>query len=101
MSEKERQEYRKNGFIIFEKWQFIVLIMTIVFSVGVFVATTQAALSAHEKKIESIEVWEKVHETEQNISVAYNNRKIDEMSFNLKVLCEKFGVKYTSSEINK
>ena len=98
MGEKEKQEYRKQGFLIFELWQFIVLIGTILFAIGGFFALTQSTLAAHEKKIETIETWEKNHESEQAISITNRNRKIDEMGINLKALCEKFGVKYIPVE---
>ena len=102
MGEKEKQEYRKQGFLIFELWQFIVLIGTILFAVGGFFALTQNTLAAHEKKLETIEAWETAHESKQIKTETYRIRKIDEVGFNLKALCQKFGVKYTpTEEINK
>lgn len=98
MSKEQKQELKENGFIIFEFWQFAVLLITIVIGIGIFVGTTQAALNQHEKKIESIEKWESDHETSQKSSVDYRNRKIDEISFNMQALCKKLGIEYISTQ---
>ena len=83
MSKEQKEELRKNGFIIFELWQFIIAIVTIVFAIGVFYATTQTTLSAHEKKIIIIEKWDK---------------RIDEINYNVQSISKKLGIDYIKTE---
>lgn len=101
MSKEQKQELKENGFIIFEFWQFVVLLITIVIGIGVFVGTTQAALNQHEKKIENIEKWESDHETRQRTTIDYSIRKVDEISFNMQSICKKLGIEYISTQKEK
>lgn len=83
MSKEQKEEFRKNGFIIFELWQVVLTVITIVFAVGIFYATTRITLETHEKKIVIIEKWDK---------------RIDETSYNVQAICKKLGIDYIKTE---
>ena len=83
MSKEQKEEFRKNGFIIFELWQVVLTVITIVFAVGIFYATTRTTLETHEKKIVIIEKWDK---------------RIDETSYNVQAICKKLGIDYIKTE---
>jgi hypothetical protein len=94
MSKEQKQELKANGFIIVEAWQIVISLVTFIFIAGVFYAYTTNTLAQHTKQITEIEVWERSHQKDQDESVTYRNRKLDEVNYNLKSICRKLGVDY-------
>jgi hypothetical protein len=98
MGNEQKTELRKNGFMVIELWQFIVVLATLVFSIGIFYAYTTNTLAQHSDKLKTIEAWEVDHETKQNESVSFRNRKLDELIWNQKAICRKLGIVYEPFE---
>lgn len=86
-------------------WQFILAVVlgiaAVIFAAGIFYSMTTTTLAAHQKEIDSIKGWEATHETDQNATVDYGNKKIDEMSFNMQAICKKLGIEYISTTKQK
>lgn len=94
MSEKLKEELKGEGFIILQTSWFILLIVGLIVSIGISIGVAQSQLSNHELRISKQEVWSKEFEVKQQSITEYRNRKLDEITYNLKAVAKKLNVDY-------
>lgn len=101
MSEKQRQELESNGFLVVKNWHAFLTIIILVAGIVVSWAEMRTTIAQDGARIARLENWSDKHEAEQIVSVAYRNTKLDEISYNLQMMCLKMNVKYITNDNNQ
>ena len=94
MADEIKEELKAQGFLVIQTSWFVLLIIGFFISIGIGIGVGQSQIADHERRIRTQEIWGQEHQTKQDKLTEYRNRKLDEITFNLRAVSKKLGVDY-------